>query len=107
MILSISLMMLLAAPAGDPVGDGRRAFSACLTGQIQPGLEAKLSLESFRADLKTKCAKEEAAFRQAVLAADKADGMPLKGAQADADSQVLEYVEKISGEYADYQANPR
>lgn len=107
MIISIALMMMLAAPAGDPVGDGRRAFSACLTAQIQPGLEAKLSLEAFRTGLKTKCAKEEDSFRKAVLAADKADGMPLKGAQADADDQVLEYVEKISGEYADYQSNPR
>jgi hypothetical protein len=99
-------MMMLAAPATDAVGTGRRAFSACLAAQRQPALEAKLSLDDFRASLKSKCAKEEADFRAAVLAADKADGMPLKGAQADADDQVQEYVEKISGEYADYQATP-
>lgn len=103
MLISISLMMMLAAPAGDAVGDGRRAFSTCLAAQIKPGMDAKLSIEAFRADLKVKCAKEEDAFRKAVLAADKADGMPIKGAQADADDQVQEYVEKISGEYADYQ----
>jgi hypothetical protein len=104
MILSTALMMMLAAPAD--VGTGRKAFGACLSAQIKPALEAKISLEDFRAGLKTKCAKEEAAFREAILATDKADGMPLKGAQADADDQVMEYVEKISGEYADYQSTP-
>ncbi len=104
MILSTALMMMLAAPAD--VGAGRKTYAACLSGQIKPALDAKMSLDDFRAGLKAKCAKEEAAFREAILAADKADGLPLKGAQADADDQVSEYVEKIVGEYADYQSAP-
>ena len=45
---------------------------------------------------------KEATFRAAIVAADKADGMSEKAAQADADDQIAEYVDKITAEYEDY-----
>jgi hypothetical protein len=100
----IAPLMLLAAaaPAADPVGAGRKAYSQCLAAQIQPGLEKKLSLGDFQSDMKKTCAAKEAAFRAAIVAADKADGMSEKAAQADADDQIAEYVDKITAEYEDY-----
>ena len=61
-----------------------------------------MPLGAFQGPLKTTCADKEAAFRAAILAQDKADGMSDKDAQADADDQVSEYVDKIIGEYEEY-----
>lgn len=96
------MMMLAAAQSGDAVGAGRKAFSQCLSSQIQPALDKKLTLGDFQSSLKSKCGDKEAAFRAAVVADDKASGMSDKDAQSDADDQVAEYVDKITGEFEDY-----
>ena len=54
--------------------------------------------------MKKTCAAKETAFRTAIVAADKADGMSEKAAQADAVGQISEYVDKITSEYEDYNA---
>lgn len=102
MIVPLMLMLAAASPA-DAVGAGRKAYSQCLSSQLQPALEKKLGLGDFQAEMKAKCADKEAAFRNAILAADKSDGMSAKDAQQDADDQISEYVDKITGEYEDYQ----
>ena len=103
MLLTVSLAMMLAAsPAADPVGAGRKAYSQCLASQIQPSLEKKMTLGDFQSSMKKACADKEATFRAAIVAADKADGMTEKAAQADADDQISEYVDKITSEYEDY-----
>lgn len=97
------LMMAAAAPqSADAVGMGRKAFSECLAKQIQPALDKKATLSDFRASLKAKCGDKEAAFRAAIVADDKSSGMSAKDAESDADDQVAEYVDKITGEYQDY-----
>ncbi|BAV66230.1 hypothetical protein [Sphingobium cloacae] len=103
MLVAVPLaMMLAAAPAADPVGAGRKAFSQCLSAQIQPSLDKKLTLGDFQSTLKQKCADKEAAFRAAIVADDKSSGMSEKEAQSDANDQVSEYVDKITTEYEDY-----
>ncbi|MEJ7933389.1 hypothetical protein WG907_03855 [Sphingobium sp. AN558] len=107
MLIAAPLAMMLAtAPSADAVGAGRKAFSACLEAQIEPSLKTKPTLADFTALLKAKCGDKEAAFRTAILAADKADGMSLKDSQSDADDQVTEYVDKITAEYEDYAKSP-
>ena len=103
MLGAIPLIMLLAAAqSGDAVGAGRKAFSQCLSSQVQPSLDKKMSLSDFRSTLKSKCGQKEAAFHAAVVADDRSSGMSDKDAQADADDQVAEYVDKITSEYEDY-----
>ncbi|EZP66350.1 putative uncharacterized protein precursor [Sphingomonas paucimobilis] len=103
MLGALPLIMLLAAPqSGDAVGAGRKAFSQCLSAQIQPALDQKMTLGSFQSALKAKCGDKEAAFRAAVVADDKASGMSDKDAQSDADDQVAEYIDKITSEFEDY-----
>ncbi|WP_340265317.1 hypothetical protein [Sphingobium mellinum] len=104
MLVAAPLMMMLAAAPQSPdaVGMGRKAFSECLSKQIQPALDKKVTLSDFRAMLKEKCGDKEAAFRAAVLADDKSSGMAAKDAASDADDQVSEYVDKITGEFEDY-----
>ncbi|MEC3911633.1 hypothetical protein U5A82_14500 [Sphingobium sp. CR2-8] len=100
MIVAASLvMMLAAAPSADPVGTGRREFSKCLSAQVQPSLDKKLSAGDFQAALKKTCADKEAAFRAAIVASDKGDKMSDAAANSDADDQISEYVDKITSEY--------
>ena len=103
MFVAVPLMMMLAAaqPA-DAVGAGRRAFSDCLAKQLQPALDKKMPLSDFRSTLKSQCSDKETAFRAAIVTDDKANGMSDKDAQSDADDQVAEYVDKITGEFEDY-----
>jgi hypothetical protein len=100
MIVAASLvMMLAAAPSADPVGTGRRDFSKCLSAQIQPALDKKLSSADFKSTMRKACADKEAAFRAAIVASDKGDKMSDAAANSDADDQIAEYVDKISSEY--------
>ena len=102
MLIVAPLMLMLAAPPADAVGNGRKAFSGCLASQTKPALDKKLPLADFQAEIKKACADKENAFRAAIVAADKADGMSDKAAQSDADDQISEYVDKIVAEYEDY-----
>ena len=100
MIVAASFMMMLAAaPSADPVGTGRRDFSKCLSAQMQPALDKKMPLGDFVSMLKQPCATQQSAFRAAIIAQDKADGMSDAEASADADDQIAEYVDKITSEY--------
>lgn len=102
MLVAPLMIMLAAAQSGDAVGAGRKAYSECLTKQVQPALEKKMSLGAFQSSLKEKCGDKEAAFRAAIVADDKSTGMSDKDAQADADDQISEYRDKIVGEFEDY-----
>ena len=104
MLVAAPLMMMLAAApqGGDAVGAGRKAYSECLSKQIQPALDSKQSLGVFQSSLKSKCGDKETAFRAAIVADDKSSGMSDKDAQSDADDQIAEYVDKITGEFEDY-----
>ncbi len=103
-MLVASLMMILAAApqSGDAVGAGRKAFSECLSKEVSPALDKKLSVSAFQSELKSKCSAKEAAFHAAVVADNKSTGMSEKDAQADADDQIAEYVDKITSEFEDY-----
>ena len=96
------MMMLAAAQPADAVGAGRKAFSECLSKQMQPALDKKLTLGDFRSALKAQCNDKETAFRTAIVTDDKASGMSEKDAQSDADDQIAEYVDKITSEFEDY-----
>ncbi|MFK4794579.1 hypothetical protein [Sphingobium sp. ZW T5_29] len=103
MLAAIPLIMLLAAPqSGDAVGAGRQSFSKCLSDQVQPALDRKMTVSGFQSALKSKCRDKEAAFHAAMVADNRASGMSEKDAQSDADDQVAEYVDKITGEFEDY-----
>ncbi|UZW53893.1 hypothetical protein NUH86_10070 [Sphingobium sp. JS3065] len=104
MFVTAPLMLLLAAApqSGDAVGNGRKAYSECLSKQVQPAIDKKLTLGDFQSTLKAQCGDKEAAFRAAIVADDKSSGMSEKDAQSDADDQISEYRDKIVGEYEDY-----
>lgn len=103
MIIAASLALMFGAAStpnlADAVGAGRKEFSKCLSAQIQPALDAKMSLGDFSAAMKKACADKEAAFRAAIIAQDKADKMSDAAANADADEQISDYVTNITESY--------
>lgn len=92
-------MMAAAAPSADDVGTGRKEFAKCLSAQVKPAMDAKMSTGDFQASIKKVCATQEAAFRAAIVAQDKGDKMSDSAAASDADDQIGEYVDKITSEY--------
>ena len=100
MFVAVSLvMMLAAAPSADSIGSGRKDYSKCLSAQLQPALDKKMTLGDFQSTLRKTCATQEAAFRAAIVAQNKADDMSDAEASSDADEQVAEYFDKIIGEF--------
>jgi len=102
MFLAAPLILMLAAAPATDVGSARKAYSKCLSDLSQPALDKKMSLADFQAETKAKCATQEANFRAAIIADDKASSMKDAEAQADADDQISEYRDKIVSEYEDY-----
>lgn len=95
----IVAMILAAAAPADAVPKARQAYASCLSGYTNDATTKKVARDTFLAELKTKCADKEAAFRTALMAADRTDGMTEQEARQDADDQVAEYVEKMTSDY--------
>jgi len=94
----VALILAAAAPA-DAVPKARQAYASCLSGYTNDAATKKVARDAFLAGLKTKCADKEAAFRTALMAADRTDGMTEQEARQDANDQVAEYIEKMTSDY--------
>jgi len=91
----VLIALILAAAPADAVADNRRAYAACLDSYTSGAIGKSMAKDAFIAGLKAKCADKEASFRQALTAADKADGMSEAEAKEDADDQVGGYVDQM------------
>lgn len=97
-MIIIPLILAAASPADD-VAKARKDYASCLTGYTNDMSGKKMSSDEFVTGLKAKCADKEAAFRTALMTADKADGMTASESAQDADDQVSEYVEKMTDDF--------
>lgn len=95
----IIIAAILAAAAADGVPKTRQAYAGCLTKVTTDAVDNKTAREEFLASLKSKCADQETAFRAALVATDRADGMTAQEASQDADDQVAEYIDKMTGDF--------
>lgn len=95
----IIIAAILAAAPADAVPKARKAYAGCLTDVTTEAVDSKAAREEFLASLKSKCAEKEAAFRAALIATDRAEGMSAQEATQDADDQVAEYIEKMTGDF--------
>ncbi len=98
-MIFVALALAAAATPADAVPKARQAYASCLTAYTNDATAKKMAKADFQAGLKTKCAEKEAAFRTALIAADKGDGMTDKEAQQDADDQVAEYIDKMTSDF--------
>ncbi len=94
----VALILAAAAPA-DAVPKARQAYASCLSSYTNDAADKKMARDEFLAGLKSKCTDKEAAFRTALIAADKADGMTDAESAEDADDQVAEYIEKMTDNF--------
>src|SRR3546814_10337978 len=100
-LLSIMAMAAAAQPA-DTTAQPRDAYATCLRKFMTSQLDKKTKPDEFDKALQPACEQQETAFRNAILAADKADGMSDTDAQEDAQFQVDDYIEKFQNNYSDY-----
>lgn len=94
----VALILAAAAPA-DALPKARQAYASCLTSYTNDVTGKAMSKDDFVAGLKGKCADKETAFRTALIATDKADGMSDAEAREDADDQVTGYIEQMTDNF--------
>ena len=99
-MIIVPLILAAASPA-DAVPKARQAYAGCLGKFTTDATDRKMARDEFLAGLKSKCADKETAFRSALVAADKADGMTDEESSQDADDQVAEYIEKMTSDFDD------
>lgn len=98
-MIFIALVLAATAAPADAVPKARKAYASCLSTYTNDATTRKMARDTFLAGLKSKCADKEAAFRAALIAADRTDGMSDQDAQEDADDQVAEYMEKMTSDF--------
>ena len=102
-MLITALLLATAAPAGaGSVDTTRAAFTKCLRDHMKKSLEAKMGEAEYELALKEACGTERDAFRNAVIALDRADGDTAAEAAEDADSQVEDYHSTFVDKFKDY-----
>ena len=94
----VALILASAAPA-DALPKARQTYASCLSDYTNGAMGKPMSKEEFAAGLTAKCAAKEKTFREALIAADKADGMSDADAQEDADDQVEGYIEQMTDNF--------
>lgn len=97
-MILIALIFAAATPA-DAVPKARQSYASCLTQFTNDAVDRKMAKDEFASGLKAKCADKEAAFRNALLAADKADGMSDKEAADDVADQVQGYIDQMTDNF--------
>jgi hypothetical protein len=105
-MIFMATILAMASPA-DAVVKAREAYSACLRGVIESAMDKKTPAADVKASLKPACSAKEAPFRDAIAAADKSYGMSASEIAEDADSQVSEYIDKMTDDYEDFLAHGR
>src|SRR3546814_5870762 len=94
--------MAAAAQPADTTAQPRDTYANCLRKVMTSQLDKKTKPDEFDKALQPDCEQQETAFRNAILAADKAEGMSDTDAQEDAQFQVDDYLEKFQNNYRDY-----
>lgn len=101
LVLSLALAAMAPAPTGN-VDTTRAAFTKCLREHLKKSLEAKMGDAEYEMAVKSTCETERAAFRTAVIAANRAGGDSAADAQDNADMQIDDYHANFTDKFKDY-----
>jgi hypothetical protein len=98
----LSFLAVTAAQPADMTVKTRDDYATCLRKFTAVSLDKKMDPIAFDKALQPACEKQEATFRAAVIATDKADKMSDADAQEDAQFQIEDYLDKFQNSYRDY-----
>lgn len=101
-MVSTFLIALMLQSTLAQVDNTRAAFSKCLWTEISKSLDADVPSAEFAKALPSKCEASRAAFRNALIAADRANGDSAATAAENADEQVDDYHINFAEKYQDY-----
>ena len=102
-MLITSLLLALAAPSPTAAVDtSRAAFTKCLRDHLKKSLEGKMGDAEYEMAIKGACTAERTAFRQAVIALDRASGDSEADATENADMQIDDYHVNFIEKFKDY-----
>jgi hypothetical protein len=90
-----------SAPPLNP-NPARQAFSKCLSSVVKTDLEAKTAPDAFATKANAACMAEEASFRSASVAADRAVGIRSADAEQNAKSEITDIRSNALQRYKDY-----
>lgn len=91
MIILTIATMLAAASADTSASAERSALSNCLKETFAKAKSAKVEVAGFDSYVRSQCAAQEAALREAVIAIDRKNGISRKDAAENADLDVGDY----------------
>lgn len=99
-MMLISLILAAAASTAPvDVPKARKDYASCLSAVTTEAIDKKQARDAFLATLKSKCESKETAFRGALIASNKADGMKDADSAQDAKDQIDEYVDKMTRDF--------
>lgn len=101
LIATLALAMMVQSPTAK-VDTSRVAFTKCLNAHLVKSLDDKVSPSEFEMGLKSVCATERAAFRDAVVALNRSSGDSQADAAENADMQVEDYHANFNEKFKDY-----
>ena len=99
--LGVAIFLSMAASAGDPVDDARKAFNNCLITAHNEAIKAKTSLSSFRKSTEDMCTAEKTSYYNTITKNDMASGSSASEAKEYAQEEVTMMIEGIKSAYAE------
>ena len=100
--MSMTVMMMalgMSVQSADSVTGPRTKFDECLDQRIAAAKQQQQSSEDFRAAVRTACAAEAMAFRNALVAYDKSTGQDSREAEQWADQDVNDHRDAAARRY--------
>ena len=98
---TVAILLAMAATAGDPMEDSRKAFNNCLLTAHNDSVKAKMPLLEFRKLAETTCAAEKTAYHNIIVRSEREYGSSTSEATTYADEEVQMIIAGVKSFYVE------